>query len=112
VEDPDCPRDSSTGIIFRRQRIVDAEGKSFVLDGSKGATSILDVVVRDTGMPVMDFWPEGAERQVTFFYSACGCPVKVLARRVRDKTVRVKELPAIFPDDPEVVATISRLMGW
>lgn len=90
----------------------DAEGKSFVLDGSKGATSIMDVVVRDTGMPVMDFWPEGAERQVTFFYSACGCPVKVMARRVKDKTVRTKELPVIFPDDPGVVATITKLMGW
>ncbi len=88
------------------------EGKSFLLDGSKGANSILDVVIRDTGMPVLDFWPDAAERPVTFFYSACGCPVKVLARRVRDKTVRTKELPVIFPDDPEVVATISRLMGW
>jgi hypothetical protein len=38
--------------------------------------------------------------------------VKVLARRVKDKTVRTKELPVIFPDDPEVVATISKLMGW
>ena len=90
----------------------DEKGKSFLLDGSKGANSILDVVIRDTGMPVLDFWPEGAERQVTFFHSACGCPVKVLARRVKDKTVRTKELPVIFPDDPEVVATISRLMGW
>jgi hypothetical protein len=88
------------------------EGKSFLLDGSKGANSILDVVIRDTRMPVLDFWPEAAERQVTFFYSACGCPVKVLARRVGDKTVRTKELPVIFPDDPDVVATLSRLMGW
>jgi hypothetical protein len=88
------------------------QGKSFLLNGSKGANSILDVVIRDTGMPVLDFWPEGAERQVTFFYSACGCPVKVLARRVGDKTVRTKELPVIFPDDPAVVTTISRLMGW
>jgi hypothetical protein len=88
------------------------EGKSFLLDGSKGATSILDVVVRDTGMPVQDFWPDGAERQVTFFYSACGCPVKVLARRVGDKTVRTKELPVIFPDDPVVAKAIARLMGW
>ena len=90
----------------------DEKGKSFVLDGSKGASSIMDVVIRDTGMPVMDFWPNGAERQVTFFYSACGCPVKVLARRVGDKTVRTKELPVIFPDDPAVAASISRLMGW
>jgi len=88
------------------------DGKSFLLKESEGATSILDAVVRDTGMPVQDFWPDAAERQVTFFYSACGCPVKILARRVGDKTVRTKELPVIFPDDPAVVATISRLMGW
>jgi hypothetical protein len=88
------------------------EGKPFLLEESKGATSILDAVVRDTGMPVHDFWPDAAERPVTFFYSACGCPVKVLARRVGDKTVRTKELPVIFPDDPPVAAAISRLMGW
>ncbi|MGA2222294.1 MAG: hypothetical protein ABSH21_11085 [Verrucomicrobiia bacterium] len=88
------------------------EGKSFLLEESKGATSILNAVVRDTGMPVQDFWPDAAERPVTFFYSACGCPVKVLARRVGDKTVRTKELPVIFPDDPAVAASISRLMGW
>ena len=88
------------------------EGTSFLLDGSKGATSILDAVVHNTGMPVRDFWPDLAERQVTFFYSACGCPVKVLARRVGDKTVRTKELPVIFPDDPMIVSAISRLMGW
>lgn len=83
-----------------------------MLDGSKGVTSILGAAVRDTAMPVQDFWPDAAERQVTFFYSACGCPVKVLARRVGDKTVRTKDLPVIFPDDPAVAATISRLMGW
>jgi len=88
------------------------EGKSFLLEESKGATSILNAVVRDTGMPVQDFWPDAAERPVTFFYSACGCPVKVLARRVGDKTVRTKELPVIFPDDPAVAASISRLMSW
>ena len=88
------------------------EGKPFLLDGSKGATSILNAVVRDTGMAVQDFWPDAAERQVTFFYSACGCPVKVAARRVGEKTVRTKELPVIFPDDPAIASTISRLMGW
>ena len=88
------------------------EGKPFLLDGSKSTTSILDVVVRDTGMPVQDFWPDGAERQVTLFYSACGCPVKVMARRVGTKTVRTRELPVIFPDDAAIASTISRLMGW
>jgi hypothetical protein len=88
------------------------EGKPFLLQESKGAASILDSVVHDTGMPVRDFWPDAAEREVTFFYSACGCPVKVSARRLGDKTARTKELPVIFPDDPAVAAAISRLMGW
>ena len=83
-----------------------------MLDGSKGATSILDANVSDLNMPVRDFWQDGTERQATFFYSACGCPVEVTVLRVQDKTVRTKELPVIFPDDPVVAKTISRLMGW
>ncbi len=92
--------------------ISDAQGKPYLLDGSKGATSILDANVSDLNMPVRDFWQDGTERQATFFYSACGCPVEVTALRVQDKTVRTKELPVIFPDDPVVAKTISRLMGW
>jgi hypothetical protein len=38
--------------------------------------------------------------------------VKVTAKRVGDKTVRTKDLPVIFPDDPSVAAIITRLMGW
>ena len=90
----------------------DGHGKPYVLDGSKVANSILDATVRDLGMPVREFWHDGEEREMTFFYSACGCPVKVMVRRVNEKTVRTKELPVIFPDDPEVVAAISQLMGW
>jgi hypothetical protein len=90
----------------------DGKGKSYMLDGSKGATSIMDAMVRDLGVPVRDFWPDGVEREVTMFYSACGCPVKVMARRTGNKTVRTKELPVIFPDDPAVATTIARLMGW
>jgi hypothetical protein len=90
----------------------DGKGKSYMLDGSKSATAIMDVLVRDLGVPVRDFWPDGEEREVTMFYSACGCPVKAMARRAGDKTVRTKELPVIFPDDPAVATTISRLMGW
>ena len=92
--------------------ISDGQGKPYMLDGSKGSTSILDATVRDMSMPVRDFWPDGAEREVTFFYSACGCPVEVTAVRVQDKTVRTKELPVIFPDDPAIAKAISRLMGW
>jgi hypothetical protein len=121
-----------TGEIFWQSRIVpashppsstfagkkllimldDEAGKSSLLDGSKGVTSVLDATVRDTGVLVRDFWPDGAEREVTFFYSACGCPVKVMARRSGEKTARTKEVPVIFPDDPAIVAAITRLMGW
>jgi hypothetical protein len=72
----------------------------------------MDTMVKGPGVSVRDFWPDGAEREVTFIYSMCGCPVKVMARRVGSHTVRTKELPVIFPDDPSAVATIERLMGW
>ena len=64
------------------------------------------------GVTVGDIWPEGAEREVTFLYSACGCPVKVMAMRVGDKTVRTRNLPVMFPDDPAVVTVINRVMRW
>ncbi len=92
--------------------VDDGQGKPYLLDGSKGATSVLDAIVRDLHVPVRDFWPDGAEREVTIFYSSCGCPVKVTVRRVGEKTTRTKDQPVIFPDDPAVVAAISRLMGW
>ncbi|HVM59816.1 MAG TPA: hypothetical protein VMV72_03030 [Verrucomicrobiae bacterium] len=92
--------------------VDDANSKPCILDGSKSVVSIMDAMVRDLGIPVRDFWTDGAEREITFFYSACGCPVKVMARRVGDKSVRTNELPVIFPDDPAVAATIARLMGW
>jgi hypothetical protein len=92
--------------------VSDGQEKPYLLDGSKGAPSILDASVRDLNIPVRDFWPDGAEREATFFYSACGCPVKVTALRIHDKTVRTKELPVIFPDDPVIAKAISRLMGW
>jgi hypothetical protein len=92
--------------------ISDGQGKPYLLDGSKGSPSVLDAIVRDLNVPVREFWPDGAEREATFFYSACGCPVKVTALRFQDKTVRTKELPVIFPDDPAIARAISRLMGW
>jgi len=92
--------------------IADGQGTDHLLDGSGVAQSILDAAVRDQGMPLRQFWPDGADRQLTFFYSACGCPVKVLCRRQGERTWRTKDLPVIFPDDPAVVAVISRLLGW
>jgi hypothetical protein len=92
--------------------LADEAGTPQVLDGSRGARSILDVGVRDKGVLVRDFWPDGAEREVTFIYSSCGCPVKVMAKRAGEVTIRTKELPVIFPDDRAVAAAIARLMGW
>jgi hypothetical protein len=92
--------------------VDDGHGQAQLLDGSKNPTSIMDAVVHDSGVPLRDFWPDGEEREVSFLYSACGCPVKAMARRLGEKTVRTKELPVIFPDDPAVAGAISRLMGW
>ena len=80
------------------------------MDGSNNPKSILDAKIRDLGRPVRAIWPSGAEREVTFLYSVCGCPVKVMVKRVGDRTVRTKEVPVIFPDDPAVVSVINQLM--
>ncbi|MCU1264171.1 MAG: hypothetical protein JWM21_489 [Acidobacteria bacterium] len=92
--------------------IGDDAGAGWVVDGSGGVSSVLDSKLRDKPVKVRDFWPDGAEREVTLVYSACGCPVKVMARRVGERTTRTKEMPVIFPDDPTAVQTIARLMGW
>jgi hypothetical protein len=92
--------------------IDDGSGKLFTVDGSSNPASVLDATIKEAGLPLRDLWPEGAEREVTFIYSACGCPVKVMCRRVGERTMRAKELPVIFPDDPSVVTLIARLMGW
>lgn len=86
--------------------------ENYVLDGSRGGSSALDVFLQNSQQQVRDVWPDGAERQVTFVYSACGCPVKVMCRRVGDRTMRTSPLPVIFPDDPAAVTTISNLMKW
>jgi hypothetical protein len=87
-------------------------GKTFTVDGSGNPASILDARIKEMGIPVRDFWPDGEEREVTFLYSACGCPVKAKVRRTGERTMRTRELPVIFPDDPAAVAVIARLMGW
>jgi hypothetical protein len=87
-------------------------GQTFTVDGSGNPSSILDARIKEMGNAVRDFWPDGAEREATFLYSACGCPVKVKVRRAGERTLRTKDLPVIFPDDPAVVSVITRLMGW
>jgi len=91
--------------------IDDGQGKPQLVDGSKVKSSIFETTIHG-GEPIDVFWPEDETREVTLFYSSCGCPVKVVARREGDKTVRLKDTPVIFPDDPAVAATINRVMGW
>lgn len=95
-----------------RIMLDEGNGKTHLLDGSNNPKTILDAIVNDMKVPVRDVWPDGAEREMTFIYSACGCPVKVMARRTGNTTVRTKELPVIFPDDPTAGMAIRRLMGW
>ena len=90
----------------------DGAGKTLMVDGSKNPATILDAGLRDSQALVRDLWPDGAERELTFIYSACGCPVKAMVRRVGDRTVRTKDLPVMFPDDPAAMRLISQLMGW
>jgi len=90
----------------------DGAGKLLTVDGSSNPASILDASIKEAGQPVSLMWPDGAEREITFIYSACGCPVKVMCRRVGDRTMRTRELPVIFPDDPSVVTLIAQLMRW
>jgi len=88
------------------------KGTPLTVDGSNNPSSIIDAKVKPGDLPVQDIWPDGEERELTFIYSACGCPVHVLAKRVGDRTLRVKDTPVIFPDDPAVVTVIARLMRW
>jgi len=88
------------------------KGSTFTVDGSTNPSSIVEARVKPGGLPVRDIWPDGEQRDLTFIYSACGCPVHVLVKRVGDRTVRVKDTPVIFPDDPKAVELISRLMRW
>ncbi len=92
--------------------VDDGKGQTYFVDGSKNPSSILTATLRELNSPVDSFWPDGVEREVTFIYSACGCPVKAKVKRVGSKTVRTEELPVLFPDDPPAVALINRLMGW
>jgi hypothetical protein len=92
--------------------IDDGAGKTFTVDGSNNPQSILDARIQGRSETVREFWPDKAERELTYIYSACGCPVKAKVKRVGDKTVRTSDLPVLFPDDPAAVNTISRLMRW
>ena len=89
------------------------DGKSFTVDGSMNPSSILDATLKEPGVPVAQAWPEGEVRDLSFIFSACGCPIHVKCRRAGDRTVRTEPATqVIFPDDPAAVQVISRLMRW
>jgi hypothetical protein len=88
-----------------------APGGSINVD-INSADNILKATASGKGMPVMNLWPDGAEMEVTFIYSMCGCPVKAKVKRVGDKTVRTTDTPVMFPDDPDALKTIAKFMKW
>ena len=61
--------------------------RTYTVDGSMNPATIIGAHLKEPGLPVRDLWKEGEEREVVFIYSACGCPVKVKARR--DMTVTI-----------------------
>ena len=108
-QDPKTPQFSGRNLSIY---IDEGAGKLLTVDGSNDPTWIMDAVVKEKGALLDTVWPSGVEHEVTFIYSACGCPVKVMARREGDRVVRTKELPVMFPDDPAAVELIARLMRW
>ena len=94
--------------------VDDGQGHLQLVDGSKGARTVFDCPLLSVSraLTVGDIWPDGAEREVTYFYSTCGCPVKVKLRRSGGHSAPIGEMPVIFPDDPAVVTVIAKLMGW
>lgn len=92
--------------------VDNGDGKLWTVDGSNNPKTVLDANIKEVGAPLRDLWQDQTEREVTFLYSACGCPVKVMARRDGERTMRTKDLPVIFPDDPAAVSVIERVMGW
>jgi len=100
-------RPQSPGIL-----IDNGMGGFLTVDGSENPKSFLDARIQGSEIQIRDIWPSGSEREVTFLYSACGCPVKVVARRIEEGIVRTSEMLVIFPDDPAVVDVIQRLLRW
>ncbi len=111
IGDPgDAPAGQKNLMIYLSKGTSD--GGVYVLDGTRGGDSVLNAYLQNSQQRARDVWSDGAERELTFVYSACGCPVKVMCRRVGERTVRTKDTPVIFPDDAAVVMTISNLMKW
>jgi hypothetical protein len=103
--------------------VDNGKGSTWLIDGSNNPATILAANVKELSKPLQEVWPDATEREFTYTYSACGCPVKAMVKRQGDRTVRVPskrldgstrdaDLPVLFPDDPDAVVVISRLMRW
>src|SRR5262249_21157715 len=80
---------TNTNIFTGKNLLIllnDDAGHTITVDGSHNPKSILEATIKDQNVPVSAFWPDGAQREATFLYSACGCPVKVTAKRTGDRT--------------------------
>ena len=108
------PGDAPAGAKNLMIYVANGQGGNHVLDGARGGggNSVLDIYLQNSQQRLRDVWPSGEEREVTFIYSACGCPVKVMVERQGESVRRTKPLPVIFPDDPAAVQTIAGIMKW
>jgi hypothetical protein len=88
-----------------------APGNSFNVDVNS-ADNVINAVASGKNSLVKDVWPDGETREVTFIFSACGCPVKAMVKRVGERTQRTTDTPVMFPDDPDALKTIARFMRW
>lgn len=89
------------------------DGKTFTVDGSTGPPTIFDAMLKEPGLPMSTVWPDQEERELSFIYSSCGCPIKVTCRRIGMRSERTKATTQVlFPDDPAALSVISRLMMW
>ena len=88
------------------------DGKTYTVDGSTNPSSILTATLKEPGVQIGQIWPDGEVREMTFVYSACGCPIKVKCRRDGERTVRIDTTQLLFPDDPAAMQIINALMKW
>lgn len=108
------PNKPYTGEPKKLTIYIDYDGKkSLTVDGSTNPATVFDAKLKENNALIRDFWKEGQEKELTFVFSACGCPVHIKAKRLAgNKSKRTSDLPVMFPDDPAVMTVISRLMGW
>lgn len=106
------PGDAPAGPKSLTVMMDNGAGGNYVLDGSRNPSSALEATLQNSTQKLRDVWPDGSEREFTFIYSACGCPVKAKVRRVGELIRRTSDLPVMFPDDPAVVQVIANLMKW